>query len=538
MRPGEASTPERISDEDMSALLASASLVVVPSFDEGLSLPVIEALRAGAPVVASDIPAHRELLGSGSFLADPRSPKSMSKAIRRHRGRAGTRTQQLRRLSAHRHATLESVIASKLQQYAPSAVVEIPPARVYTGGRPLSVGIATPWPPQRSGVADFAAATTIELARLCDVTVYTTHDADVAGTTPSDVRIKHARIDEVLERGSEHDVFVSIVGNSHFHVPFIELLGSVDSVVITHDTRLVELYMATRGKGGLEQLMLRGTGQRELRPSLDDQIDDMRLLQNAGFWEVARRARLLASHSPSTVERITAETGVAPKVLPFANYRQPDSDYRTGDGRAAARARLGFDEPPYAGTVHLATFGFVDVRTKLIDVVVESAAWLTQWGHRVSLHVVGSASPGEAEELTLRAAEAGIANFQITGYVSDEEFRDYLLAVDLGLQLRVSPLLGVSGPLSDMAAYGTPALGSRGLCTDVDTPDFIDRLPDDVSPVTLAEAIEYRLANPIDGETREAMRSEYLARKSPAVYARAWFEMLSDVGRTTAPGEA
>ena len=89
-----------------------------------------------------------------------------------------------------------------------------------------------------------------------------------------------------------------------------------------------------------------------------------------------------------------------------------------------------------------------------------------------------------------------------------------------------------------MAAYGTPALGSRGLCTDVDTPDFIDRLPDDVSPVTLAEAIEYRLANPIDGETREAMRSEYLARKSPAVYARVWFDLLSDVARTSAPGEA
>ena len=74
MRPGEARTAERISDEEMDALLADASVVVVPSFDEGLSLPVIEALRAGAPVVASDIPAHRELIGTGSFLADPRSP--------------------------------------------------------------------------------------------------------------------------------------------------------------------------------------------------------------------------------------------------------------------------------------------------------------------------------------------------------------------------------------------------------------------------------------------------------------------------------
>jgi hypothetical protein len=52
------------------------------------------------------------------------------------------------------------------------------------------------------------------------------------------------------------------------------------------------------------------------------------------------------------------------------------------------------------------------------------------------------------------------------------QFRDYLLAVDLGLQLRISPLLGVSGPLSDMAAYGTPSIARQRPAwpVDVDTP--------------------------------------------------------------------
>ena len=52
----------------------ASSLVVVASFDEGLSLPVIEALRAGAPVVAADIPAHRELIGRGLLPGRPREP--------------------------------------------------------------------------------------------------------------------------------------------------------------------------------------------------------------------------------------------------------------------------------------------------------------------------------------------------------------------------------------------------------------------------------------------------------------------------------
>jgi len=169
--------------------------------------------------------------------------------------------------------------------------------------------------------------------------------------------------------------------------------------------------------------------------------------------------------------------------------------------------------------VHLGSFGFIDTRTKLSDVVVEAAAWLTQWGHRVALHLVGSAPAPVEAELLARAAEAGIAEVEITGFVSDERFRDYVVGIDLGVQLRVSPLLGVSGPLSDMAAYGTPAVASAGLVSDVDAPSFIERLPDDVSPVLVAEAIEHALANPVPLAEREALRQSYLEERSPARYA-------------------
>ena len=349
MRPGEARTAERISDEEMNALLADASVVVVPSFDEGLSLPVIEALRAGSPVVASDIPAHRELIGTGSFLADPRSPGSLAKAVRATAGKSGVRDRQLQRLQAHRHADLETVIADRVLANLRAAHVDIPAAAAFGGRRPLSVGIGAPWPPQRTGIADFTAATITELARLCDVTVYTTSDADVAGSVPSDVRIATGRIDDVIANGHPHDVFVSVVGNSHFHLPFIEVVSTVDSVVLAHDTRLVELYLALRDRGGVEQVMLRGKGRRSLTPPLDDQIDDLRLMESTALWEVARRARMLVGHTPTAAQFIEQDTGVAMRLLPFANYRRPSEDVITTGMRADARERLGFDD----GLVHL-----------------------------------------------------------------------------------------------------------------------------------------------------------------------------------------
>jgi glycosyltransferase involved in cell wall biosynthesis len=260
---------------------------------------------------------------------------------------------------------------------------------------------------------------------------------------------------------------------------------------------------------------------------LDDQIDDMRLLENAGFWEIARRSRMLVMHAPSAAPRIQAETGVTPRLLPFANQRSPQGEV-TEQMRLEARRRLGFDDDALAGTIHIASFGFVDVRTKMTDVVIESAAWLSQWGHRVSLHLAGAAGVDDIGALTKRAREAGIANFEITGFLTDEQFRDYLLAVDLGLQLRISPLLGVSGPLSDLAAYGTTTVASTGLAIDVDTPDYVDRLPDDVSPVMVAEAIERRLADPIGHDVREQLRREYLERKSPRRYAELLLALLQE----------
>lgn len=518
MRPGEAVTAGRLSDAQMHDALNSASLVIVPSFDEGLSLPVIEALAAGANVVASDIPAHRELIGRGSYMVDPSNPKAFARAIRAYSGSRKGFASQRTRLLRHEHQGLGAVIGRSVMKNLGKTGVNLPDTHAYVAPGNFSVGMATPWPPQKSGVADYSEAVGIELAKLCDLTVYTTADARVGHG------IKSGRVADVIAHGADHHAFVAVLGNSHFHLPMLQAMRRVDSAAILHDTRMIEFYTALRGRGGVEQLMVRGQKSRVIAPPFDEQLDDMRLLQNAGMWEIARQARPLIMHSPMSAPRIADETGVVAKMLPFANYRSPDVESVTEQMRDAARARLGLDPTRQ----HVATFGFIDIRTKLTDVIVESVAWLSQWGHDVHLHLVGSATPSVEEELRTRACEAGLEHFTITGYTSDEQYRDYAMAVDVGVQLRVSPFLGVSGPLSDMAACGTSAMGSYGLTIDVDTPPFIDRLPDEVSPLMVAEALEYRLAHPVPADERELQRREYLIAKSPKVYAEQLLTILRE----------
>ena len=60
-----------------------ARLLVLPSFDEGFGLPVLEAMTVGVPVVAANRGALPEVLGDAGLLVDPEDPDQLAAAIRR-----------------------------------------------------------------------------------------------------------------------------------------------------------------------------------------------------------------------------------------------------------------------------------------------------------------------------------------------------------------------------------------------------------------------------------------------------------------------
>ena len=65
--------------------LRRVGLLVLPSSAEGFGLVLIEAMAAGVPVVATDIPAARHVLGNGraGLLVPPGDPPALAAAIRR-----------------------------------------------------------------------------------------------------------------------------------------------------------------------------------------------------------------------------------------------------------------------------------------------------------------------------------------------------------------------------------------------------------------------------------------------------------------------
>jgi glycosyltransferase involved in cell wall biosynthesis len=72
-----------LDDEAFSALLASAETAVVPSLYEGFSLPAVEHMASGTPLVASRTGALPEVAGDAAILVTPGEDEELAAVLRR-----------------------------------------------------------------------------------------------------------------------------------------------------------------------------------------------------------------------------------------------------------------------------------------------------------------------------------------------------------------------------------------------------------------------------------------------------------------------
>ena len=70
-----------VSDGQRQQLYREASLLVVPSLDEGFGMPALEAMTVGLPVVAANRGALPEVIGDGGLLVDPTDEDGLADAM-------------------------------------------------------------------------------------------------------------------------------------------------------------------------------------------------------------------------------------------------------------------------------------------------------------------------------------------------------------------------------------------------------------------------------------------------------------------------
>ena len=93
-------------DAELARNLAGARALLFPSLVEGYGLPLVEALRAGTPVIASNLPVFREIGGDVPDYLDPLDADAWEQLILGYaQAESAVRAAQLKRLSGFQAPT-------------------------------------------------------------------------------------------------------------------------------------------------------------------------------------------------------------------------------------------------------------------------------------------------------------------------------------------------------------------------------------------------------------------------------------------------
>lgn len=507
---------ERIGDSELAGWYARARATVIASLAEGFSLPVVEAIAAGGVAIVSDIPPHRCLVDApealfpatdAATLADRLAAVLDAPAIR---GRLADA-----QAPVARSFTAEAVgrrFTEGLRRHFDSFL-----RRHARRGRPARravVAIASPFPPDRSGVADYTLQCVEALGRTVDVDVYTEQPAPVRA---AGVRGIHPLSAAAWLR-PDYDATIAIIGNSPFHRRIVDFHARFGGPCILHDGRMSDFYV---WRDGLPAG--RAIAERELgRPVNDDEVRGWLAAPDAlptpFLSGILANARPAIVHSRPLARHVEQTLGQRVETLPFCIYRQLADDRLSAAGRRDARRTLGVA----ADTVLVVSLGWV-IPSKAPERVVDAVALLRRRGVPAHLRFVGNPGP-HAERLASRA-DPGTVSFT-TDWVSEDDYRLHLQAADYAVQLRTVRSGAISGGLMDCIAAGLPTVANHDLAEAVDAPGYVLRVADVLDPGEIADRLAAAVAAGGHAGRHDAARRAYAAGHSFDAYAAGLLGLL------------
>lgn len=479
-----------VPEEDLIALYNLCAVFVFPSWHEGFGLPVLEAMRCGAPVIAAKTSSLPEVVGLEEALFDPYSDDAISRAIERvlvdtdFRERLVSHgKEQAKKFSWDESA--RRVIASMERAVSNLSASRSPNLALTTRPR---LAYVSPLPPERSGISDYSAELLPALAQHYQVEVVVAQErvSDAWITQNCPVRT----VEWFIENSGSFDRVLYHFGNSAFHQHMFGLLKKIPGVVVLHDFYLsgVLQHMDAFGyaPGCFAESLYRSHGYRGL-------LDRSRAKDVADvIWKYPCSREVLEGsigtivHSESSVRLARhwygEEAGWNLPIIPLLR------DSAAVDGANKAREALGFAAKDFV----VCSFGGLGP-TKLSLRLV--AAWLASdlaKSGECHLVLVGENHPGAygSELLSLIKRHPLGAAVSITGWVDQHKFRQYLSVADLGVQLRTLSRGETSAAVLDCMNYCLATIvNANGSMADLDD-HVVWKLPDEFDDEELIDALE------------------------------------------------
>ncbi|MRW92612.1 glycosyltransferase [Duganella sp. FT80W] len=442
-----------VDDATLIDLYRACALFVFPSKHEGFGLPALEAMACGALVIGADSTSVPEVIGHPDALFDPFQPQAIADKI------AAVLSDDELRARLREHGRVQATrfswdITAQRTVHALEAhhAAKQPPA----GSAKRRVAFVSPMPPEKTGVADYAVRVLPTLLPYFDVEVI----AHQPQTTLPD-EISHLPVRDVAwlrAHADQYDHIIYQFGNSPFHSHMLPLLQDHPGVVVLHDFFLSSMLMHEQLSGAMpgvyHQALLHAHGYAAVQATtLPGGMEAARDAYPCCL-EIVQRASQVIVHSDYA--RTLARQWYGPHAGEDWNMAQLPRAVPAVHDRAAARRALGIDEDAFL----VCNFGFVAPTKQCLELL---QAWVDSALHqdkKCQLVFVGANHGGDYGQRmteTIRAA-GNDDRIRISGWISDEDYLNYLQAADLAVQLRTISRGETSGTVLDCMIYRLPTI--------------------------------------------------------------------------------
>lgn len=513
-----------VSDDTLVTLYNACKAFVFPSWYEGFGLPVLEAMRCGAPVIGSNVSSIPEVIGRADALFDPHSTEDMARLIESVLTDEDFR-QSLRDFAPKQAARFDWDATAKRALAAMRSLA----ARARTEPQPMGkprLAHISPLPPERSGISFYSAELLPHLAQYYDIEMIVAQEQVNFGADTG--RFTMRGIDWFRANFQSYDRVLYQFGNSAFHAHMFDLIADIPGAVVLHDFFLsnIEAHM---DPSTFTRVLAEDHGYRAVLDRFDgnDGLTQATLSYpaNGRVLRAAEGVIVHSSHSRALARHFFGPAnGEDWAEIPLLRVPVELAD----DARAQARMQLGLTEE----ALLICSFGNLSTNkliTRLIDGFMLSAA-----AKRPETYLVFVGDGGNfAETIMTQIAGSSVeGRVKVTGWTKDELYRTYLQAADFAVQLRINSRGESSAAVLDAQNYHLPVIvNAHGSLADLD-PETVLHIPDAFSDAELAEAID-RLIEDEDLRVRigAAARNKIVTEHSPPLCAQLYHDAIETYHR-------
>lgn len=481
-----------VSDESLLGLYQAAHLFVFPSLYEGFGLPLVEAIRSGAPALTADRASMREILPDSEFRFDPSDKDAIVDSMRK----ALTDDDYLHRAkelgnSAVARFTWQNVATRTLDACAElwerrgpgSAHGQTAAWQGEVSLRRPRIAWFSPMPPQPTGIADYSERLLEEIGNYVDVDVFVEGPTSEYDQPRSEaVTLRAHETFSLLDAAGAFDRVIYCMGNSEFHGYIYESLVRRPGAILAHEVRFSGFY-SWYGAHRASDASFFGRSLVAQHPSVPSSM-------GARSWitvdEAERFGVYMVSELISRAQPFLVHSRYA------ASIARLHSD---GNANRVVVVPFGIPDPVARNAVHESSDPVVvsvgiAAKVKRTETFVQAIPLVLESVPRARFAIVGYIPPDYRDEIEDLAASLGVSeSLSVTGHVGPDEYESWLLRATCAVQLRSMSNGETSAAVADCLRHGIPTIVTDIGAAREYPAGVVSLIPVDSPPRQLAEAI-------------------------------------------------